>query len=35
VSTASNNADAAKALIKVLTSPTALPVLKANGMEPG
>ena len=34
-STASKNADAAKALIKFLTSPAALPVLKANGMEPG
>jgi molybdate transport system substrate-binding protein len=35
VSTASKNADAAKALIRFLTSPAALPVLKANGMEPG
>jgi molybdate transport system substrate-binding protein len=35
VSTASQSADAAKALVKFLTSPDALPVLKANGMEPG
>ena len=35
VSTASKNADAAKALIRFLTSPATLPVLKANGMEPG
>jgi molybdate transport system substrate-binding protein len=35
VSSASKNADAAKALIKFLTSPAAVPVLKAKGMEPG
>jgi len=35
VSTASKNADAAKALIKFLTAPGAVPVLKAKGMEPG
>lgn len=35
VSRASKNADAAKALIKFLTSPVAPPVLKAKGMEPG
>jgi molybdate transport system substrate-binding protein len=35
VSSASQNSDAAKALIKFLASPAALPVLKANGMEPG
>jgi molybdate transport system substrate-binding protein len=35
VSSASKNADAAKALIKFLTSPVAPPVLKAKGMEPG
>jgi molybdate transport system substrate-binding protein len=29
------NADVAKALIEFLTSPAALPVLKAKGMEPG
>lgn len=33
VSTASKNADADKALIEFITSPAALPVLKANGME--
>jgi molybdate transport system substrate-binding protein len=35
VSSASQNSDAAKALIKFLASPAALPVLKVNGMEPG
>ena len=35
VSTASKNADAAKALIKFLTAPGAATVLKAKGMEPG
>ena len=35
VSAASKNADAAKALIKFLTAPSAVPVLKAKGMEPG
>jgi molybdate transport system substrate-binding protein len=35
VSSASKYADAAKALIKFLTSPAAPPVLKAKGMEPG
>jgi molybdate transport system substrate-binding protein len=35
VSSASQNPDAAKALIKFLNSPAAPPVLKANGMEPG
>ncbi|HLN37371.1 MAG TPA: substrate-binding domain-containing protein [Xanthobacteraceae bacterium] len=35
VSTASKNADAAIALIKFLTAPGTVPVLKAKGMEPG
>jgi molybdate transport system substrate-binding protein len=35
VSSASKDADAAKALIKFLTSPAAPPVLKTKGMEPG
>ena len=35
VAAASKNADAAKALIKFLTAPGAVPVLKAKGMEPG
>jgi molybdate transport system substrate-binding protein len=35
VSSASKNADAAKALIKFLTAPAMAPVLKAKGMEPG
>jgi molybdate transport system substrate-binding protein len=35
VAAASPNAEAAKALIRFLTAPTALPVLKARGMEPG
>jgi molybdate transport system substrate-binding protein len=35
VAIASKNADAAKALIKFLTSPEVAPVLKAKGMEPG
>ncbi len=35
VSSVSKNPDAAKALIQFLTSPSALPVLKVNGMEPG
>ena len=34
-SAASKNADAAKAFIKFLTGPEALPVIKAKGMEPG
>lgn len=35
VSSASSNADAAKALIKFLTGPDAAAVVKAKGMEPG
>jgi molybdate transport system substrate-binding protein len=35
VSSASGNADAARALIKFLTAPSVAPVLKAKGMEPG
>jgi molybdate transport system substrate-binding protein len=35
VSTASKDPDAAKALIKFLTAPSAAPVLKSKGMEPG
>jgi molybdate transport system substrate-binding protein len=35
VSSASKNADAAKALIKFLAGPAAAPVLKSKGMEPG
>jgi molybdate transport system substrate-binding protein len=35
VSSASSNADAAKALIKFFTAPSVAPVLKAKGMEPG
>jgi molybdate transport system substrate-binding protein len=35
VSSASKNADAATALIKFLTAPAAVPVIKAKGMEPG
>lgn len=35
VSSASANADASRALTKFLTAPTAAPVLKAKGMEPG
>jgi len=35
VSAASQHADAAKALIKSLTGPAVLPVLKKKGMEPG
>src|SRR5271163_4149996 len=35
VATATKNADAAKALIKFLTAPTAAAVLKTRGMEPG
>jgi molybdate transport system substrate-binding protein len=35
VSAASKNVDAAAALIKFLTAPAALPVIKAKGMEPG
>jgi molybdate transport system substrate-binding protein len=35
VSADSKNADAAKSLIKFLTAPAALPVIKAKGMEPG
>jgi molybdate transport system substrate-binding protein len=35
VATKSQNADAAKALLKFLAAPSAAPVLKAKGMEPG
>lgn len=35
ISSASPSVDAAKALIKFLTAPNAVPVLKARGMEPG
>jgi molybdate transport system substrate-binding protein len=35
VSADTKNADAAKSLIKFLTAPSAAPVLKAKGMEPG
>jgi len=35
VAAASANADGATALLKFLTAPAALPVLKAKGMEPG
>jgi molybdate transport system substrate-binding protein len=35
VSAASKEADAAKAFVKFLAAPAALPVLKAKGMEPG
>ncbi|MGA2892956.1 MAG: molybdate ABC transporter substrate-binding protein [Xanthobacteraceae bacterium] len=35
VAAASKEADAAKAFIKFLTAPAALPVIKAKGMEPG
>jgi molybdate transport system substrate-binding protein len=35
VSADSKNADAAKSLIKFLTAPAALPVIKAKGIEPG
>jgi len=35
VSSASKNAEAAKALVRFLTAPSAAPVLKAKGMEPG
>jgi molybdate transport system substrate-binding protein len=35
IAVASKNPDAAKALIKFITSPSAVPVLKAKGMEPG
>jgi molybdate transport system substrate-binding protein len=35
VSFASKDADAARALLKFLTAPAVLPVLKAKGMEPG
>ena len=35
VSASAKQAEAAKALIKLLTSPAAVPVIKANGMEPG
>jgi molybdate transport system substrate-binding protein len=35
VSADSKNADAAKSLLKFLTAPAALPVIKAKGMEPG
>ena len=35
VSSQSRAPDAARALIKFLTSPVAIPVIKAQGMEPG
>lgn len=35
VSAGSKNADAAKALVKFITAPSAVPVLKSKGMEPG
>jgi molybdate transport system substrate-binding protein len=35
IATASANRDSAVAFIKFLTSPAALPVLRAKGMEPG
>ena len=35
VSATSNAPDAARALLKFLTGPTAIPVIKAQGMEPG
>jgi len=35
VSAASKDADAAKAFVKFLAAPAALPVIKAKGMEPG
>jgi len=35
VSTSAKNAEAAKALLKFLTAPNAVPVLKQKGMEPG
>ena len=35
VSANSKVPDAARALIKFLTGPTAIPVIKAQGMEPG
>lgn len=35
VAAGSKNADSAKSLIKFLTAPAALPVLKAKGLEPG
>jgi molybdate transport system substrate-binding protein len=35
VSTQSPNQEAARALIKLITAPAAVPVLKAGGMEPG
>jgi len=35
VAAASKDAASAKALLKFLTAPTALPVIKAKGMEPG
>jgi molybdate transport system substrate-binding protein len=35
VSSDSKNSDAAKSLLKFLTGPSVLPVLKAKGMEPG
>lgn len=35
VGTNAKEAEAAKALIKFLTAPAAIPVIKANGMEPG
>jgi ABC-type molybdate transport system substrate-binding protein len=35
VGTNAKEAEAAKALIKFLTAPAAVPVIKAKGMEPG
>jgi hypothetical protein len=35
IHTGATQADAAKALVKVLTSPQAAPVIKKKGMEPG
>ena len=35
VGTGAKEVDAAKAFIKFLTAPTAIPVLKAKGLEPG
>jgi ABC-type molybdate transport system substrate-binding protein len=35
IHTGATQADAAKALVKFLTSPDAIPVLKKKGLEPG
>ena len=35
IHTGATQADAAKALVKFLTSPQAVPVIKKKGMEPG